>query len=158
MCYLNGSCSTKRSPRSPTLGERLALGLHDQRMQLSLSSSKIQKCWAVFLRLLAPVLGFFCFFPRMLLSPSQLSVLCCSGIPRCRLAARKPGFVLGFHCSLICCVLAAASCPSLLPHPAGSPLTASYGNGELLSLWQVHRFYIQEQLFKLFPLTKRFKF
>lgn len=101
--------------------------------------------------------GISAFLPECF--PACLGSVCCAvllGHPAVLIATHKPGFSL--RCLLICCFLPAASFPSLLLPPTSPPLTASYGNGKLLSLWQVHRFYIQEQLFKLFPLIKRFKF
>lgn len=46
--YSTQSSTTKMSPRSPTANLVLAHGLHSWRMQLTLSSNKIQICWAVF--------------------------------------------------------------------------------------------------------------
>lgn len=152
--YFNGSCNTEKISHSSSPLPLLALGLHKQRVQLSLSSNKIQNCWAVFLCWLW-YLGISAFLLECL--PACLSSMCCAAQASC-CATGKPDFTLGFHCLLIFCFLAAASFPSLLLHPASSPLTASCVDGELLSLWQVHRFYIQDQLFKLFPLIKRFKF
>lgn len=139
--YLTQSCTTKTSPRSPTANLVFAHGLRDQMMQLTLSSNKTQN-WC---------LGFSAFLLQFSYTPSGWCVLCCdANLPCADLALPVFNYLLIYTIS--------SSFPSLLPHPTGSPLITWYGNGELLSLGQVHKFYVHEQLFKLFPLIKRLSF